>query len=179
MITAVPLKTSIKSAETQQRLSVSGFIVKRPRFTSEFYEVKQDRGNWNHKEVNFRGGCWALKDLEVHVNLVHASNIGSSKALGLNCLAHFFSLSPCVCMYQYIYTYVLMYFATLWAIQSMDFSRPEYWSGSLFPSPGDLPNPGIKPRSPALQMDSLPAEPQSSIGLWKTIHTLPTSSCLK
>ena len=31
---------------------------------------------------------------------------------------------------------------------------------SLFPSPGDLPNPGIKPRSPALQMDSLPAEPQ-------------------
>ena len=53
-----------------------------------------------------------------------------------------------------------MYFATLWAIQSMDFSRPEYWSGSLFPSPGDLPNPGIKPRSPALWDGSLPAEPQ-------------------
>ena len=42
----------------------------------------------------------------------------------------------------------------------MEFSRPEYWSGSLFPSPGDLCNPGIKPRSPALQADSLPAEPQ-------------------
>ena len=47
----------------------------------------------------------------------------------------------------------------------MEFSRPEYWSGSPFPSPGDLPNPGedplwIKPRSPALQADSLPAEPQ-------------------
>ena len=41
----------------------------------------------------------------------------------------------------------------------MDFSRPEYWSGSLFPSPGDLPNPGIEPRSPALRMDSVPAEP--------------------
>ena len=37
--------------------------------------------------------------------------------------------------------------------------RQEYWSGLLFPSPGDLPNPGIKPRSPALQVDSLPSEP--------------------
>ena len=42
----------------------------------------------------------------------------------------------------------------------MEFSRPEYWSGYLFPSPGDLPNPGIKPRSPTLQTDSLPTEPQ-------------------
>ena len=38
----------------------------------------------------------------------------------------------------------------------MEFSRQEYRSGLLFPSPGDLPNPGIKPRSPALQVDSLP-----------------------
>ena len=45
-------------------------------------------------------------------------------------------------------------------IESMEFSRPEYWSGQPFPSPGDLPNPGIEPRSPALQVDSLPAEPQ-------------------
>ena len=42
----------------------------------------------------------------------------------------------------------------------MEFSRPEYWSGLPFPFPEDLPNPGIKPRSPALQADSLPAEPQ-------------------
>ena len=41
----------------------------------------------------------------------------------------------------------------------MEFSRPEYWSGQPFPSPGDLPNPGIKPRSSALQADSLLAEP--------------------
>ena len=41
---------------------------------------------------------------------------------------------------------------------SMGFSRQEYWSGLLFPSPGDLPDPGIKPRSPALQTDSLPSE---------------------
>ena len=42
----------------------------------------------------------------------------------------------------------------------MEFSRPEYWSGYPFPSPGDLPNLEIEPRTPALQADSLPAEPQ-------------------
>ena len=42
----------------------------------------------------------------------------------------------------------------------MEFSRQEYWSGLPFPSPGDLPNPGIEPRSPPLQADSLPTEPQ-------------------
>ena len=49
---------------------------------------------------------------------------------------------------------------TLWTIQSMEFSRPEYWSGQPFPFPGDFSNPGTKPRSPAFQVDSLPAEPQ-------------------
>ena len=42
---------------------------------------------------------------------------------------------------------------------SMGFSRQEYWSEQPFPSPGDLPDPGIKPRSPALQADSLQSEP--------------------
>ena len=42
---------------------------------------------------------------------------------------------------------------------SMEFSRQEYWSGLTFPFPGDLPNRGIKPRSSALQADSLPPEP--------------------
>ena len=41
---------------------------------------------------------------------------------------------------------------------SMGFSRPEYWSGLPFPSPGDLPGPEIEPRSPALQGDALPSE---------------------
>ena len=51
-------------------------------------------------------------------------------------------------------------FATPWTIDrqappSMEFSRPEYWSGLPFPSAGHLPNPGIEPRSPTLQADSL------------------------
>ena len=55
-------------------------------------------------------------------------------------------------------------FATPWTIAhqpplSMGFSRQEYWSGLPFPSPGDLPNPGTEPGSPALQADALPSEP--------------------
>ena len=42
---------------------------------------------------------------------------------------------------------------------SMGFPRKEYWSGLLFPSPGDLPDSGIEPRSSTLQKDSLPSEP--------------------
>ena len=41
----------------------------------------------------------------------------------------------------------------------MEFPRREYWSGLPFPPPGDLPDPGIKPESPALQADTLPSEP--------------------
>ena len=54
-------------------------------------------------------------------------------------------------------------FVTPWTVAcraplSMGFFRQEYWSGLPFPAPGDLPNPGIKPRSPTLQADSLPTE---------------------
>ena len=59
---------------------------------------------------------------------------------------------------------VLSPFVTPWtvacqALLSMGFSRQEYWSVVPFPPPGDLHDPGIEPRSPALQVDSLPAKP--------------------
>ena len=55
-------------------------------------------------------------------------------------------------------------FATPWIVAhqaplSMGFSRQEYWSGLPCPSPGDLPDPGIEPRSPALRIDTLLSEP--------------------
>ena len=50
-------------------------------------------------------------------------------------------------------------FATPWTVHGIQFSRPECWSGQPIPSPADLPNPGIESGSPALQVDSLPAEP--------------------
>ena len=57
----------------------------------------------------------------------------------------FDSLRPCGLAYQ--------------ASPSMGFSRQEHWSGLPFPSPGDLPNPGIEPGSPALEADILASEP--------------------
>ena len=55
-------------------------------------------------------------------------------------------------------------FATPWTVAyqappSMGFSRQEYWSGLPFPTPGDLPNPRIEPRSTALQAEALTSEP--------------------
>ena len=55
-------------------------------------------------------------------------------------------------------------FVTPWTVASqaspsMGFSKQEYWSGLPFPSPGDLPGPGIESRSPALEADALPSEP--------------------
>ena len=69
------------------------------------------------------------------------------------------------------------HFTTPWTIESMKFSRPEYWSGYPLPSPGDLPNPGIGPSSPALQVDSLPAESQgkpksTGVGQFSSVQSL-------
>ena len=55
-------------------------------------------------------------------------------------------------------------FETPWTVAyqaplSMGFSRQEYWSGLPFPSPGDLPNSGIEPKSPTLEADTLTSEP--------------------
>ena len=68
-------------------------------------------------------------------------------------------------------------FATLWTVAhqaplSMKFSSQEYWSGLPFPLPGDLPNPGIKPRSPALEANSLLSEPPGLCQLmWSGFHS--------
>ena len=78
-------------------------------------------------------------------------------------------------------------FATPWTVAyqatpSMGFSRQEYWSELPFPSPGDLPGPGIEPGSPAFQADALTSEPPGkeevrggiqSIDLGKGMRTLP------
>ena len=69
-------------------------------------------------------------------------------------------------------------FVTLWTVAhqaplSMGFSRQEYWSGLPCLPPGSLPSPGIKPRFPALQADSLPSEPWIHL-----IHTEYPPMCL-
>ena len=66
-------------------------------------------------------------------------------------------LSKCQSL-SHVRLFVTPWTAAHQAPQSMRFSRQGYWSGFPFPSPGDLPNPGIKPGSPALQADALPSE---------------------
>ena len=55
---------------------------------------------------------------------------------------------------------------------SMGFSRQEYWSGLPFPTPGDLPNPGIEPGSPTLWADALPSEPPGKFQMTEAKMTL-------
>ena len=68
-------------------------------------------------------------------------------------------------------------FATPWTVayqapKSMEFSRQEYWSRLPFPSPGDLPNPGVEPGSPTLQADTLSSEPPGGTGLPKHLSNV-------
>ena len=73
--------------------------------------------------------------------------------------------------------------ATPWTIAcqaplSMGFSRQGYWSGLPFPPPGVLPNPGIEPRSPALQIDSLPTELQGKPIFYDYIIGIKTTQAI-
>ena len=68
--------------------------------------------------------------------------------------------------------FVTPWTATSQAPLSMGFSRQDYWNGLSCPPPGDLPNPGIEPRSLRLQVDSLPSEPPGK-SLWSLIETWP------
>ena len=66
----------------------------------------------------------------------------------------------------FVIPWTVVYQASL----SMGFSRQEYWSGWPFPSPGDLPDPGTEPRSPALQADALPSEPLEALYYYNTVQ---------
>ena len=75
------------------------------------------------------------------------------------CIRTYIHACVCVC---YLPSYVRL-FETPWTVAhqvslSLEFSRQEYWTGLPFPPPGDLPDPGIKPGSPALQADFLLSE---------------------
>ena len=83
------------------------------------------------------------------------------------------SVYLCVCACELLSRVWL--FATPWTVAhqvplSMTFSRQEYWGWLSFPSPGDLPNPGIAPRSPALWADSLLSEPPGMFPKYLLVH---------
>ena len=85
------------------------------------------------------------RDADTENRLVDTAGEGESKERRVKSLSRVQLCDPCSVAFH--------------AGQSMEFSRQEYWGGLPFPSPGDLPNPGIKPRSPTLQVDALPSEP--------------------
>ena len=73
-------------------------------------------------------------------------------------LKSFVSFLSCVCV-SHVWLFVTPWTSACQTLLSMEFSRQKYWNGLPCPPPGDLPDPGIKPGSPALQAYSLPAEP--------------------
>ena len=86
-------------------------------------------------------------------------------------------LDICVCVCVCVCVSRVPLFMTPWIVAhqaplSMEFSRQEYWSRLPFPSPGDLPNPGIEPWSPASQAGSLPFELQGSPRYYYSIYYL-------
>ena len=99
-------------------------------------------GTWNVRSTN-QGQLDMIKQEMARLNI---------DIIGISELSEVKSLSRVQC------------YATPWTVAhqappSMGFSRREYWSGLPFPSPEDLPNPGIEPRSPALRADALTSEP--------------------
>ena len=67
--------------------------------------------------------------------------------------------------FRHVQLFVIPWTAAHQPPLSMEFFRQEYWSGLSCPSPGDLPDPGIEPRSPASQADSLPPDPPGKSSL--------------
>ena len=108
--------------------------------------------NWKGKNntKSKKGGKWR--------QLCSTGEGGPSGQMGLRVI---FLYSECESHSVVSYSWICV---TPRTIQSLDFPKPEYWSGKSFPSPGDLPNRGVKPRSPALQEGSLPSE------LWGKSH---------
>jgi len=87
------------------------------------------------------------------------ANVLSQKSVKLNRAYVWWSESESFSRFSWVRLFVTPWTVAHQAPLSMGFSRQEYWSGLPFPSPGDLPDPGIEPRSPLLKLDSLPSEP--------------------
>ena len=88
-------------------------------------------------------------------------NLKIAVSLAPVCLPHFKGLAD-GSLAKSCLTLVTPWTVACQAPLSMGFPRQDYWRGLPFPSPGDLPDPGIEPKSPTLQADSLPTETQGS-----------------
>ena len=104
-------------------------------------------------------------------SLAGKKELGFSESILLT-IPHLFLILWCeVKSLSRVQLYVTPWTVAYQAPLSMGFSRQECWSGLPFPSPGDLPDPGIEPRSPTLQVDALPSEPPG-----KPVNSHPINS---
>ena len=105
--------------------------------------------------------------LEVEVSLLHYfKNIIIFHIECIKAFIYTFTSFKYHNLLTHVQLFAIPWTAACQAPLSMEFFRQEYWSGLPFPSPGDLPHPGIESRSPVLQADSLPSEPPGK-SLWK------------
>ena len=136
-----------------------------------------EEGSWNPSDQGMSG--WGNTKLQNRQTWWKSavSNCGTSAQSLISSLA---SVCVCVC---YSLNHAQL-FATPWTVAhqsplSMGFSRQEYWSGFPFPPPGDLANPRIEPKSPALQADSFLSEPPGKLSFcllrpkWAGARTSP------
>ena len=117
---------------------------------------KEKSENWRVK--NRSGSASVLIRTFIDIVLV---NIWHLERIHIKCVLMAISIN-----FKVIFSKAKVAQSCLTLCKPMGFSRPEYWSGESFPSPADLSNPGIELWPPALQADSLPAEPQ-----WKPKNT--------
>jgi len=116
----------------------------------------------------------------------HPIPLGCPRALALGALFHTSNLHWPSVLHMIVYMFQckslsrVQLFVTPWTVAHqappfMGFSKQEYWSGLPFPSPGDLPNPGIEPRSPTLQADTLNSEPPGKLSKLPYDPAYPTA----
>ena len=106
-------------------------------------------------ESNLRGDVTLSSPIKLLLDTRYWSRVFYTKIYSFN----FHNNLKCYAVLSLIQLFVTPWTVAHQAPHPWEFSRQGYWSGLPFPTPGDLPNPGIKPRSPMLQVDSLPAEP--------------------
>ena len=134
------------------------------RPSSKFFSIYQHIQSINNSVR--QGVLFSIKETEAEENSVPCPRLDNYIVIGLgfkllqsdfrvytpSTMFYTSLLLLCVCESRSVMSNSLRSYGL-----SMEFSRPEYQSGQSFPSPGDVPNPGIEPRSPTLQADSLPA----------------------
>ena len=124
------------------------------------------------RPMHFTPSCFSSRTLEKCANprvspvwyLKSCQGYGSGPCFKIQMKDSYLSIYTAVTVWSLSHIWL---FATPWTVAhqtslSMELSRREYWSGLSFPSPGDLPNPGIKPRCPALQVYFLPLSQSGS-----------------